>query len=106
MPAPRLADVPSIMITGKSAGNVVVDSLKAGAADFVVKPFDRDKLIAKAARWSRSSLLPAVRSLAAPPLRGWLSCSLERSNLLAAPCEHDRTATRQGYRLSEPTMHG
>ena len=62
---PRLADVPVIMITGKSAGNVVVDSLKAGAADFVVKPFDRDTLIAKVARWSRSRPLPAVRSLAA-----------------------------------------
>jgi FixJ family two-component response regulator len=35
------------MITGKSDGQVVSDSLKAGASNFVVKPFDRDTLIAK-----------------------------------------------------------
>lgn len=45
--SPQLAKVPVIMITGKSEGQVVVDSLKAGAADFVVKPFDRATLIAK-----------------------------------------------------------
>jgi CheY-like chemotaxis protein len=50
---PRLAKVPVVMITGQSAGTVVVDSLKAGAADFVVKPFEREKLISKVARWSR-----------------------------------------------------
>ena len=48
---PAFSQVPVIMITGKSEGTVVVDSLKAGAADFVVKPFDRSKLIAKVARW-------------------------------------------------------
>ncbi len=48
---PAFSQVPVIMITGKSEGTVVVDSLKAGAADFVVKPFDRDKLISKVARW-------------------------------------------------------
>ncbi|MDE2629123.1 MAG: response regulator [Burkholderiales bacterium] len=51
--APHLASVPVIMITGKSAGTVVVDCLKAGAADFIVKPFDRHTLISKVARWSR-----------------------------------------------------
>ena len=48
---PAFAHVPVIMITGKSEGNVVVDSLRAGAADFVVKPYVRDTLIAKVARW-------------------------------------------------------
>ena len=51
--APHLASVPVIMISGKSAGTVVVDCLKAGAADFIVKPFDRHTLISKVARWSR-----------------------------------------------------
>ena len=51
--APHLASVPVIMVTGKSEGNIVVDCLKAGAADFLVKPFDRNKLISKVARWSR-----------------------------------------------------
>jgi len=45
--APQFAKVPVIMITGKSEGQVVIDSLKAGAADFVVKPFDPATLIAK-----------------------------------------------------------
>ena len=62
---PRFATVPIVMITGKSEGNVVVESLKAGAADFVVKPFDRDKLIAKVARWSRPKAAPSVQSISA-----------------------------------------
>jgi CheY-like chemotaxis protein len=44
---PKFANIPVIMITGKSDGQVVSDSLKAGASNFVVKPFDRDTLIAK-----------------------------------------------------------
>ncbi|MEO5696428.1 MAG: response regulator [Burkholderiaceae bacterium] len=50
---PGNADLPVIMITGQSEGTVVVDSLSAGAADFLVKPFDPAKLIAKVKRWSR-----------------------------------------------------
>lgn len=45
--APQLADVPVIMITGKSDKGIVIESLKAGAIDFVVKPFDRDTLLGK-----------------------------------------------------------
>lgn len=56
---PAFSHVPVIMITGKSEGNVVVDSLKAGAADFVVKPFDRIKLISKVARWLPRERPPA-----------------------------------------------
>lgn len=44
---PRFADIPVIMITGNSEKNVVTDAVKMGAADFVVKPFVRDILIAK-----------------------------------------------------------
>ena len=62
---PRFATVPIVMITGKSEGNVVVESLRAGAADFVVKPLERDKLLAKVARWSRTKAAPAVQSIAA-----------------------------------------
>lgn len=47
---PHLAAVPVVMISGKSEGNVVVQCLKAGAADFVVKPFDKEALLAKVAR--------------------------------------------------------
>ncbi|MDD2915119.1 MAG: response regulator [Gallionella sp.] len=47
---PHFAKTPVIMVTGNSEGNVVVDSLKAGASDFVVKPFDRATLLAKIAR--------------------------------------------------------
>jgi PleD family two-component response regulator len=39
--------IPVIMITGKSEGNIVVDSLRAGAMDFIVKPYDRTSLVAK-----------------------------------------------------------
>ena len=45
-----LASVPVIMLTGNSDGNAVVESIKAGACDFIVKPFDKDTLLAKIAR--------------------------------------------------------
>lgn len=46
---PQFANVPVIMVTGKSEGSAVRDSIKAGAANFVVKPFDRDTLLVKLA---------------------------------------------------------
>ena len=45
--APQLADIPIIMMTGKSDKNIVIESLNAGAVGFVVKPFDRDTLLSK-----------------------------------------------------------
>ena len=42
-----ISAIPVIMITGQSGKEVVVESLKAGASDFVVKPFDKDVLLAK-----------------------------------------------------------
>lgn len=45
--APSSATIPVIMITGQSGKEVVVDSLKAGASDFLVKPFDKAALQAK-----------------------------------------------------------
>ena len=44
---PDLAGTPVIMITGKSEGDVVAECLKAGAVDFVVKPYEHCVLIAK-----------------------------------------------------------
>lgn len=46
---PQFAKVPVIMVTGKSEGAAVRDSIKAGAANFIVKPLDRDTLLAKVA---------------------------------------------------------
>jgi DNA-binding response OmpR family regulator len=45
--AQEFQSVPVIMITGQSEKAVVMSSLQAGAADFVVKPFDRETLLAK-----------------------------------------------------------
>jgi CheY-like chemotaxis protein len=47
---PQYAHVPVIMLTGKSEGAAVRDSIEAGAVDFIVKPFDRDTLLGKVAR--------------------------------------------------------
>lgn len=44
---PSLARIPFIMLTGKSEGQIVVESLKAGASDFIAKPFDRATLLAR-----------------------------------------------------------
>ncbi|MEP6877813.1 MAG: response regulator [Nitrosospira sp.] len=46
---PQFANVPVVMMTGKSVGNIVIESLQAGATDFVVKPIDRETLIGKVA---------------------------------------------------------
>lgn len=46
---PQLVYVPVIMMTGKSEGAAVRESMKAGATDFVVKPLDRETLLAKLA---------------------------------------------------------
>lgn len=43
----QFAHIPIVMVTGHSERHVVVESLKAGAADFLVKPFDRNTLIDK-----------------------------------------------------------
>jgi CheY-like chemotaxis protein len=44
---PQFASTPVIMMTGNSEGVSVRDSVKAGATNFVVKPFDRETLLAK-----------------------------------------------------------
>lgn len=44
---PKFYKTPVIMITGKSEGKIVADSLNAGAVDFVVKPFDHATLMSK-----------------------------------------------------------
>lgn len=47
---PRLGSIPVIMITGNSERGIVLDSRRLGAADFLVKPFDRQTLLGKIAR--------------------------------------------------------
>lgn len=42
-------DIPVIMLTGQTEKQVIVDSRKAGAVDFVAKPFNRDILLKKVA---------------------------------------------------------
>ena len=49
---PQLSKVPVMMMSAKSEGAVVVQCLKSGAADFAVKPFDRDRLHSKVSRLS------------------------------------------------------
>lgn len=43
----QFASIPVVMITGHSERDLVVASRKAGAADFVVKPFNRGTVLAK-----------------------------------------------------------
>lgn len=53
----QFGHVPILMVTGHSERNVVVESLKAGAADFLVKPFDKNTLHEKLRQF-----LPALAS--------------------------------------------
>lgn len=48
---PALAGIPVIMITGHSERNILQASLAAGAVDFVVKPFERERMHAKLAKF-------------------------------------------------------
>lgn len=45
--AAAYSGIPVIMLTGHSEKHVIVDSLKAGAVGFLVKPVDRDALLKK-----------------------------------------------------------
>jgi PleD family two-component response regulator len=43
----RFSNIPVVMITGKGEKNLVIDSQKAGAVDFIVKPFRKETLATK-----------------------------------------------------------
>ena len=47
----RFGKIPVIMVTGQSGKDIVVDSLRAGVADFVVKPFGRAVILDKVSRF-------------------------------------------------------
>lgn len=47
---PSLARIPVVMLTGDATRETIERSRAAGAADFIVKPFSRESLIAKIAR--------------------------------------------------------
>lgn len=47
----RSAGIPVMVVTGQSDKDLVVDCLRAGAVDFVVKPLDREVLLKKVERF-------------------------------------------------------
>lgn len=48
---PDLAAIPVVMLSGEARLETLVRSMEAGAADFIVKPFTREALIAKLAKY-------------------------------------------------------
>ncbi len=42
-----ISSIPVVMLTGEARADTLVRSVQAGAADFVVKPFTREALLAK-----------------------------------------------------------
>jgi len=42
-----LRDIPVVMLTGDSSKHIVVDTIKAGAKDYIVKPANRKILLEK-----------------------------------------------------------
>ncbi len=48
---PDLAAIPVVMFTGEARMETLIRSMEAGAADFLVKPFTREALIAKLAKY-------------------------------------------------------
>jgi two-component system, NtrC family, response regulator AtoC len=55
--AERGADVPVIMITAHGTVDTAVEALKAGAFDFITKPFDQEVLVAVVAKAARTRAL-------------------------------------------------
>ena len=49
--APALAAIPVVMLSGEARLDTLVRSMEAGAADFIVKPFTREALVAKLAKY-------------------------------------------------------
>jgi CheY-like chemotaxis protein len=47
---PALAKIPVIMVSGKSVRDVVLESVKLGVSDFIVKPMEREMLLGKISR--------------------------------------------------------
>jgi CheY-like chemotaxis protein len=54
--APRFANIPVIMLTVSREREMVLEALRDGAADFIVKPFDRDTLLQKIRRVAGSAV--------------------------------------------------
>jgi two-component system response regulator AtoC len=50
------AEIPVIMITAHGTVPVAVEAMKAGAADFVLKPFDREELLRTVRDWLAATL--------------------------------------------------
>ena len=59
---PELASIPVVMLTGEARREILVRSMEAGAADFIVKPFTPDALVPKLSRF-----LPAIACAERPP---------------------------------------
>ncbi len=55
----RFSAIPIIMVTGNSNKNVVINCLTAGAADFVVKPFNRSTLLDKIRKYLKDITVEA-----------------------------------------------
>lgn len=48
---PGLAAIPVVMFTGESRMETLLRSMEEGAADFLVKPFTREALVAKLSKY-------------------------------------------------------
>ena len=48
---PDLAAIPVVMFTGEARMETLIRSMEAGAADFIVKPFTREALVAKLSKY-------------------------------------------------------
>ncbi|HEX7759468.1 MAG TPA: response regulator [Caulobacteraceae bacterium] len=57
---PELKPVPIAFLTGRKSSEDVRAGLLAGGNDFIVKPFDPDKLIARVIQWAGRRLPAAV----------------------------------------------
>lgn len=56
--SPQFASIPVVMVTGHSEKEMVVKCLQAGAADFAVKPLERDNLLKKVRRYLQPDNAP------------------------------------------------
>jgi two-component system, chemotaxis family, CheB/CheR fusion protein len=106
----RMADtgqhLPTIMITGSSDVQMVVQAMKAGASDFIEKPVERSELLASVGRAleeSRdSSVVSAWRETAASRLSGLTQRELQIMEMVLDGCPSKNIAADLG--ISQRTV--
>lgn len=68
---PRTTDLPVMMLTGERDPGTVMSAMGAGASDYMVKPFNPDRLLQRVQRLVKSSAMVWGKSAASQAAATW-----------------------------------